>query len=117
MDAKSKTELKEILLKIKEQKINEIKQNNEDLRSTDSFQNDAQDSADTATNIYDKELHSELTEKNKQLLTSVEEAIKKINDGKYGTCESCEKDISLERLKAMPFSKMCIKCQSVAEKK
>ena len=106
-----------MLLKIKDHKIAEIKQNNEDLRSTDSFQNDAQDSADTATNIYDKEIHSELTEKNKQLLTTVEEALKKIGEGNYGTCESCGKDISIERLKAMPFSKMCIKCQSGAEKK
>lgn len=117
MDAKRKKELKEILEEMKKEKIAEIRQNAADMENAESFRHDAGDVADTATTIYEKELHFDLTEKNKKLLTDVESALKKIEDGNYGKCERCAKDISIERLKALPFTKLCIKCQSGAEKK
>jgi DnaK suppressor protein len=112
VDAKRKKELKEMLAEMKTSKLAEIKQNNEDMESVDNFQNDAGDFADTATNAYDKELHFDLTEKNKKMLMEIEDALAKIESGKYGKCDKCAKDISLERLKAIPFAKLCIKCQS-----
>jgi len=117
VDTKRKKELKKLLVDIKESKIAEIRQNTEDMQSADDYQNDAKDFADTATDIYDKELHLDLTEKNKKLLMDVEDALNKIDEGRYGKCEKCGRDISLERLKALPFSKMCIKCQTGAERK
>jgi len=110
-------ELKEMLLGMKKEKMSTLKHNAEDMESVDNYQNDAQDFADTATNIYEKELHYDLTEKNKQLLMQIEEALKRIEEGVYGQCDKCGKDISVERLKALPFSKLCIKCQSGVEKK
>jgi len=112
MDAKRKKELKRMLEEIRERKILEIKQNATDMESADSFKNDAGDFADTATSIYEKDLHLDLTEKNKQRLIEIEDALGKIESGSYGKCERCGKDISLERLKALPFAKNCIKCQS-----
>lgn len=117
MDAKRKKELKEILIEMKENKSAEIRQNKDEMNSADGYQNEAQDVADTATNIYDKELHQDLTEKNKRLLMDIEGSLKKIELGTFGKCEKCGKDISIERLKAIPFSKNCIKCQTGAEKK
>ena len=117
MDAKRKKELKEILVEMKEDKITEIRQNKDEMTSAEGYQNDAQDFADTATNIYDKELHQDLTEKNKKLLMDIEEALQKIEEGRFGKCDKCGKDISIERLKAIPFSKNCIKCQTGTEKK
>ncbi|MDQ5883049.1 MAG: DksA C4-type protein [Patescibacteria group bacterium] len=45
-------------------------------------------------------------------LKEVEEALEKIkkNDGSYGKCEQCHKEIELERLKANPAAKICLKC-------
>ena len=45
-------------------------------------------------------------------LKEVEEALEKIkkNDGSYGKCEQCQKEIELERLKANPAAKICLKC-------
>ncbi len=116
MDTKRKKELKEMLVDMKQQKINEITQNKADMESADNFQTDAGDFADTATNIYDKELHLDLTEKNKQLLIDIEEALGKIENGSYGKCEKCSSDISMERLKALPFAKKCIKCERGGKK-
>lgn len=43
-------------------------------------------------------------------LTQVRQALRQVNDGSYGTCESCGEEISPERLKVMPFATRCIRC-------
>jgi len=44
----------------------------------------------------------------------VKQAISRIDKGEYGLCEVCGEPIGEERLKAIPFSSMCIKCASQA---
>lgn len=44
----------------------------------------------------------------------VREAIARIDKGEYGLCRICGQPISKERLKAIPYSTMCIKCASQA---
>ena len=45
-------------------------------------------------------------------LKEVGEALEKIkkNDGSYGKCENCSREIEIERLKANPAAKICLKC-------
>jgi DnaK suppressor protein len=45
-------------------------------------------------------------------LVEVNDALGKIESGKYGTCETCGKEISKERLGAMPSAKFCIECKA-----
>ena len=49
-------------------------------------------------------------------LKQIEEAIKKINDGSYGTCAMCSVTIPIGRLKAKPFAKFCTECRTAYEK-
>lgn len=42
----------------------------------------------------------------------VESALGRIEDGSYGTCETCGKPIPLERLEALPFAGQCVACKS-----
>ncbi len=44
-------------------------------------------------------------------LRDINLALKKIEQGKYGKCEKCEKDIRQERLKVYPAAKFCMKCK------
>ena len=44
----------------------------------------------------------------------VREAIARIDKGEYGICELCGEDIKKERLAAVPYTSMCIKCASQA---
>ena len=44
-------------------------------------------------------------------LKDINDALIKIESGKYGLCEKCGKEIDLERLKAYPSAKNCIDCQ------
>jgi DnaK suppressor protein len=45
-------------------------------------------------------------------LADVEHALKKIEDGRYGVCESCEQEIPETRLEAIPAGRLCMNCAS-----
>ena len=48
----------------------------------------------------------------RETLTEVEHAIAKFEEGTYGTCEGCGKEIAAARLEAMPAARFCIDCAS-----
>ncbi len=43
-------------------------------------------------------------------LRQIDRAINLLHKGQYGVCEGCGKEISLERLEAVPYATLCIKC-------
>lgn len=45
-------------------------------------------------------------------LADVEHALKKIEDGRFGSCESCEQPIPDDRLEAIPTGRLCMNCAS-----
>jgi DnaK suppressor protein len=49
-------------------------------------------------------------------LQSVRLALERLEDGTYGTCLSCEDEISLKRLQALPWASYCLKCQDIADR-
>ncbi len=63
----------------------------------------------------DREIAADALSRNWRLASSVKEALNRIEDGSYGTCERCEEDISIARLNAVPWTKYCIHCQEVME--
>ena len=92
----------------------------EDLRRTVRNQegldtSDNGDSVDQASLSIEKELLFELSDNERLTLDQVEAALRKIEKGNYGLCESCQKPISKPRLEALPFARYCINCQSSAE--
>lgn len=49
------------------------------------------------------------------LLKKIDLALKKIEDGTYGECESCGEDIGVARLTARPVAQLCIDCKTEQE--
>ena len=49
-------------------------------------------------------------------LRNIEEALRRLEEGTYGYCEECGKAIGLKRLKVLPFTRYCVKCQEKLEK-
>lgn len=47
----------------------------------------------------------------KNSLDDIDAALKKINSGQYGLCETCGKKISKERLKILPTARHCLDCK------
>ncbi len=72
--------------------------------------------ADMATDLYDKEFSLELVEGERERLFALDDAIRRVDEGTYGKCDSCGGCISRQRLKAMPQAKHCIPCQEQEEK-
>jgi RNA polymerase-binding protein DksA len=63
---------------------------------------------DAATETHDRELDYGLEENADQVLGEIDAALKRIDDGTYGTCEVCGKPIAPERLEARPWATLCI---------
>ncbi len=49
------------------------------------------------------------------MLRQIEEAIRRMQEGTYGTCSGCNKPISPKRLNAIPWAELCTKCQATQE--
>lgn len=73
--------------------------------------------ADMATDNFDREFNIGLASNEQQILNRIDEALRKIDEGRYGVCEVCSKPIAQKRLIAVPYARYCIKCQSEEEKK
>ena len=73
--------------------------------------------ADTATETYDRELDYTLEENAEHVLSDIDAALKRIEDGTYGICTNCGKQIPEERLEARPWATLCIDCQRQRERR
>lgn len=51
-----------------------------------------------------------------RLIREIDFALRRIQDGSFGSCDECGDDIHPERLQAMPFAKLCLDCQEVRER-
>ena len=71
---------------------------------------------DMATVTYDRELDQGLEEGAAQTLQDIDAALKRIEDGTYGKCAVCGKDIGAERLRARPWATLCIDDQRAADR-
>ena len=71
--------------------------------------------ADVGTDNYERELMIELIESGEASLRDIDTALEKIEEGTFGVCELCAKKINKERLKAVPYAKLCIECQREEE--
>ena len=63
---------------------------------------------DTAGAAYDRELDQGLEEGAQQTIDEIDAALARIEDGTYGTCQNCGKQIGVERLRAIPWARLCI---------
>jgi RNA polymerase-binding protein DksA len=73
--------------------------------------------ADSASDNYDVEFSLGRATDEQKLLYRIDEALRRIKDGIYGTCLQCDKAISRKRLHAIPHTSLCIECQKANEAK
>ena len=74
-----------------------------------------QDVADLATSYQAKEFLFSTSTQERRNLQMVEEALQRINQGNYGECTSCGREIGAKRLEAVPWTRFCIECQEKIE--
>ena len=71
--------------------------------------------AETATATLGREIDYTLGENSGHVLAAIDAALKRIDDGTYGTCITCGDQIRYERLEASPWAALCIDCKRRAE--
>lgn len=108
-------EIKEILLRMKEETLREISKSVK-TGTTVVTGEPTGDIYDQASSERDRELGLLLGDRERDKLHQIDEALLRITEGEYGICEECEEEIPLGRLKAMPFTRHCVKCKSDLEK-
>lgn len=118
-DRKAVALYKKILTGIKEKIASEIKQISSDAstsqKDASSDSGHALHMADVATDMYDREFSLGLASNDRELLNKVEQALQRIAENTFGICIECKKPISVARLKAIPYSQTCLKCQEKLE--
>jgi RNA polymerase-binding protein DksA len=87
-----------------------------------SIQDETQDSTadnhpgDMATVTFDRELDYTLEENEGRLLEAIDGALGRIDEGTYGSCQTCSQSVREERLEALPWTTQCIDCKRREER-
>jgi len=73
------------------------------------------DEADFAVEEVNQFMSCQIQSIDRKCLLEIEKALAKIENGEYGFCEYCAEEIDIRRLKARPYSTLCIDCQEDME--
>lgn len=73
------------------------------------------DPTDRASHETDRNFLLRVKDRERKLISKVQEALKRIDDGTYGVCELCGEEISQKRLEVRPVTTCCIECKKEEE--
>lgn len=121
MKAEEVAQFKKLLLSLRERLVGEV-----DVMQGETLKKSRQDAsgdlsnvpihmADVGTDNYERDIMIELIQNGEEGVRSIDTALEKIEEGAFGICELCAKKINKERLKAVPYAKLCIDCQREEE--
>lgn len=121
MKAEEVAQFKKLLLSLRERLVGKV-----DFMQGEALKKSRQDAsgdlsnvpihmADVGTDNYERDIMIELIQNGEESVRSIDTALEKIEEGTFGVCELCAKKINKERLKAVPYAKLCIDCQREEE--
>jgi len=123
MDKQELKKYKEKLLKIKDMVQGDIKQLEQDSFSktqkeaAGDLSSHTLHMADMASDSYERDFAFDLVSNEQELMYKISEALKRIDEDKFGKCLDCGKKISKARLNSIPYAGLCVSCQQKQEKK
>jgi DnaK suppressor protein len=121
MKAEEVAQFKKLLLSLRERLVGKV-----DFMQGEALKKSRQDAsgdlsnvpihmADVGTDNYERDIMIELIQNGEEGVRNIDTALEKIEEGAFGVCELCAKKINKERLKAVPYAKLCIDCQREEE--
>ncbi len=112
-----KTFLKKMHETLTAQKQQILEQLDEEFRvGKEGTIEEGMDTYDLASEERDREINLILSDRDREKLQAIEDALERITSGDYGLCDMCEEEITPQRLEALPFTRLCVSCQSDLEK-
>ncbi len=106
--------IKDMLLKMREELVRGIARRSK--ATAVSGVSDIGDILDSVSEERTRELDMILTDREKQKLKQIEDALDRIEENTYGLCEECGVKIPRARLKVVPFAKYCVECKEAIER-
>ena len=113
MCAKHKAFFRQLLSKWKDDLID---QNNRIIFGNSDDNASSADIVDQATSYSGKTVEMRTVNRNKKLISKIDESLKKIDEGTYGFCEETGEEIGLKRLIARPIASLTVEAQEKHEK-
>ncbi len=113
MNKAEKEKYRKILLKRKQAIVSKISEAYNESKEVET--GIAQDIADKAESSYTKEFLLSLTDADREQLSLIDAALKRIKESNYGICQMCQKGISKKRLDVVPWTSFCVECQQKVE--
>jgi RNA polymerase-binding protein DksA len=110
-DGKSLEHIRDILVKMRERLTGQI-----NTLSDDSLKYKDDGSSEDRTDDFDREFALNLVSSEHDALFEIDTALRRMSEGTYGLCDACGCAIEKARLHALPFARMCVRCQSDQEK-
>ena len=121
MKSEEIAQFKKLLLSLRERLVGKV-----DVMQGEALKKSRQDAsgdlsnvpihmADVGTDNYERDIMIELIQNGEEGVRNIDTALEKIEEGTFGMCELCAKKINKERLKAVPYAKLCIDCQREEE--
>ena len=108
----------ENLMNMLEDRRREIQERLRSLRETMPVEaSQAADAEEQSVNDFVRDIDWALTQMKAESLAKIDQAIQKLEEGTYGSCEDCGTEIAAARLKAVPFADRCIHCQENFEQR
>ncbi len=109
---------KDSLTEIKKQLLREIQDRLKE--ESEGLKDEGRDTYDLASDERDREINIILSVRERGKLQAIDDALQRIEDKTYGICEcgcdNCEEEIGMGRLKVLPFTRLCVRCQEETER-
>ena len=94
-----------------------LRESKETLQNLQNENTNLPDIADRASSETDRSIELRARDRQRKLISKIEAAIKRIEDGSYGYCEETGEPISLKRLDARPIATLSIEAQERHERR
>jgi DnaK suppressor protein len=76
---------------------------------------DVRDAEEQSVDDFVQEVDLTLMQMKSETLKKIDQAIQRLEEGTYGRCQECDREIAAARLQALPFAALCRGCQEEAE--
>ncbi len=73
------------------------------------------DPTDRASMETDRNFQLRIRDRERKLISKIDEALKRVEEGTFGLCDQCGEDIEFKRLEARPVATLCIECKTIQE--
>jgi DnaK suppressor protein len=115
MDDKKIDHYRTVLLEQLRQQTEAVRDNQNDALEFAANDDGVKDVADQSVQDVNQEIEYRLSERASQAVADIDQALLRIDEGSYGVCASCGKEIPERRLDALPTARYDAECQTLIE--